>query len=412
MSPTPSLPATSEQRLLAAIVFSDVVGFSARMETREAETLALLERDFASMRQFSSEHGGTVIKTTGDGLMLYFTSAVEALEWALKTQRHFAAQTAEAGEAHSLRHRIGVHLGDVFVGAGDVMGDGVNVAARVQAEAPSGGICISEVVYGVVKNKLKLDVVRLEPRKLKNINEAVQIYSVRLAPPRPQSGPFVGSAGSSVSPRVTPRAPEPRRGPLGWVALLVLVGGGSVFFAREYLAHQKNLASSEEVRGALGALVRAEDATATRSAGEPAAAPEEFDFLSMTTRVPAGRDGAAVSEAAVQRAREALVTLETWRLTALARYTEDRPLTVRPLNRAIQQSRRVFIDSRQQLCFAEGGAVRRMRWDELKADQQGAILASLLSSAPIPPPREVRRGAEAFAFMHGLPDLAAVLGQK
>src|SRR5437879_2666735 len=94
MPPLPPVNTTSEQRLLAAIVFTDVAGFSSRVEAEESVTLSLLERDFITMRLFSTTHSGKVIKSTGDGLLLYFTSAVDAVEWSLKTQRHFADQSS------------------------------------------------------------------------------------------------------------------------------------------------------------------------------------------------------------------------------------------------------------------------------------------------------------------------------
>src|ERR1043165_6849212 len=132
----PASSTESEQRQLAAIVFTDVVGFSARMQKEEANTLKHLERGFTTMREFSTLHSGSVIKTTGDGLLLCFASAVQAVEWALRTQRHFAEQEKDRPASEVLRHRIGIHLGDIVIKGDDVMGDGVNIAARVQTEAP------------------------------------------------------------------------------------------------------------------------------------------------------------------------------------------------------------------------------------------------------------------------------------
>src|SRR4051812_24528006 len=101
-SSSPSDP--PEQRMLAAIVFTDVVGFSARMQKEEANTLRHLERDFATMSEFGAQHAGNVIKTTGDGLLLCFSSAVQAVEWALRTQRHFAEQARTFPADEVLRH--------------------------------------------------------------------------------------------------------------------------------------------------------------------------------------------------------------------------------------------------------------------------------------------------------------------
>jgi adenylate cyclase len=116
----------------------------------------------------------------------------------------------------------------VLLARDDVMGDGVNVAARVQAAAPPGGICISQDVFGVVKNKMKLDVIRLEPRQLKNINEPVQMYHVLLHPPTKRAQPL-----AEAKPEPAPLPEAPTFAAKKWIAVGVgvLVAGG-VGFAR------------------------------------------------------------------------------------------------------------------------------------------------------------------------------------
>lgn len=406
--------------MLAAIVFTDVAGFSTRVERDEKDTLALLERDFTAMRLFSATHSGTVIKSTGDGLMLYFTSAVAAVEWALKTQRHFAEQAAELPAGEVLRHRVGIHLGDVFASAGDLMGDGVNVAARVQAEARPGGICISQVVYGVVKNKLRLDVVPLEHRKLKNIHEDVRMYHVLLEPPAQRALTPVAPAApleveeASASRHFTRNAIV--------IALLVIgIGTAAAFLLRAHRAHEQELVGSREMRDALGAALRTAPveaapaetpAPAVKEAVQPLAPTtvvNDVNFLALTTGRPPTAGISPAHDRALAEAREALQILDTWRVVALQRYTKDRPLSVRPLGNDARKAMTVFTDGGPHLYFAEGGAVRRRAWDDLKTDLQGEIVQSLLVNAPMPPTREVVRGAEAFAYVHGLPELAAVL---
>ena len=180
MASNETRPGFPSQRTLAAIVFTDVVGFSARMHADEVATLALLQRDFAEMRRLCLDHEGTVLKTTGDGLLLTFTSAVQAVACALAMQRQFAAEAKDPGAANALQHRIGIHLGDILVQDQDVMGDGVNIASRLQSEAEPGGICISQTVYDVVKNKLQMQAVSLGARDLKNIAQAVPVYRLLL----------------------------------------------------------------------------------------------------------------------------------------------------------------------------------------------------------------------------------------
>lgn len=166
------------KRTLATIVFTDVVGFSERVGRDEAGTLALLERDCETMRALCAKHDGQVIKSVGDGLLLFFGSAVEAVACAVEIQNTFARRGDTPGGAAGLQHRIGVHLGDVFVREDDVMGDGVNIASRLQAEAGPGGICVSQTVYDVVKNALDLRAVALGPRALKNIRGELPIYRI------------------------------------------------------------------------------------------------------------------------------------------------------------------------------------------------------------------------------------------
>lgn len=115
------------ERRLAAIVFTDVVGYSARMQRDETGTMALAKADFARMREHTESHGGEVLKSMGDGLLLCFSSVVQAVVCALQIQAELTIR-----ESGALQHRIGIHLGDVFREGGDVTGDGVNIAARLE----------------------------------------------------------------------------------------------------------------------------------------------------------------------------------------------------------------------------------------------------------------------------------------
>lgn len=168
------------KRTLAAIVFTDIVDYSARMQKNEDRTLRLAKRDLDAIREICRQCEGRVLKNTGDGLLMYFESATQAVACAMRAQAHFVAVAKKVPSEEQLQHRIGIHLGDVFVSDDDVMGDGVNVAARLQAEAPPGGICVSQTVYDVVKNRLGVKVTYLGPRELKNIQEAVPVYQILL----------------------------------------------------------------------------------------------------------------------------------------------------------------------------------------------------------------------------------------
>ena len=176
-SPLPPEALATGQRTLAAIVFTDTVGFSGLMSRNEELTLRLVARDLAYMKTTCAAFGGQVLKSTGDGLLMLFTSAVQAVACALEIQRDFQKQNLEHPKGEQLQHRIGIHLGDIFQSGGDVMGDGVNIAARLQTEAVPGGICLSKTVYDVVNNRLQFYVNDLGARKLKNIG-TVTAYQI------------------------------------------------------------------------------------------------------------------------------------------------------------------------------------------------------------------------------------------
>ncbi|MCG8368390.1 MAG: protein kinase [Pseudanabaenales cyanobacterium] len=182
------------QRALAAIVVTDAVDSSARMSVDEESTLSLIQRDLQLIEDICCQFDGQVLKFMGDGLLMYFVSAVQAVASALEIQTKLAklATDTPANEANeALSHRIGIHLGDVFISQSDVMGNGVNIAARLQTEAEPGGICISQTVYDVVKSRLSLNATYAGPLSLKNIQEPVPAYQIpsllkQDPPPKPR----------------------------------------------------------------------------------------------------------------------------------------------------------------------------------------------------------------------------------
>ncbi len=169
-------------RTLATVVFTDCVGFSARMSVDEEHTLDLIGRDLTLMTRICEQFEGRVLKTTGDGLLMCFSSAVKAVECAIATQQAIGATAIILPPKDYLMHRIGIHLADMYITETDVMGNGVNIAARLQTEADPGGICISQTVYDVAKHGLQLDTKYLGPRELKNIREVVPAYKILLTP--------------------------------------------------------------------------------------------------------------------------------------------------------------------------------------------------------------------------------------
>jgi class 3 adenylate cyclase len=160
-------------RRLRAIVFTDVVSYSALMQADESRTIQKVRADLQRMQAEGKEQGGMLINTMGDGMLMIFPSAIQAVRFSLATQRVF-----NSGEhLDGLRHRFGIHIADVaLLPDGGIAGDGVNVASRLESKAPAGGICISAVVHALVKGKLHLPPGDLESIQLKNIAEPVAVY--------------------------------------------------------------------------------------------------------------------------------------------------------------------------------------------------------------------------------------------
>jgi len=170
------------ERRLAAILAADVAGYSRLMGVDEEGTLAALK---ACRRELIdpkiAEHRGRIVKTTGDGALVEFASAVDAVRCAVEIQRNLAERNASIPEDSRIEFRIGINVGDIIVDDGDIYGDGVNIAARVETLACPGTICLSENAYQQIKGKLAVDVIDLGEKALKNIAQSVRIYEVRLS---------------------------------------------------------------------------------------------------------------------------------------------------------------------------------------------------------------------------------------
>ena len=165
------------QRRLAAILAADVVGYSRLMGSDEVGTLARLNSLRKELFYPSiSEYGGRVVKTTGDGTLIEFPSAVDAVQHAVEVQTAIGPWHGDTPANQRIELRMGINVGDIIVEADDIYGDGVNVAARLEGLAEPGGICISGTVFDQVKGKLDLSFVDLGPQDVKNIIEPVRVY--------------------------------------------------------------------------------------------------------------------------------------------------------------------------------------------------------------------------------------------
>ena len=192
-------------RRLAAILAADVAGYSRLMGADEEGTHERLKAHLSELVNPSIEkHRGRVVKNTGDGLLAEFPSVVEAVRCAAEIQRGMAERNAETAEDRRIAFRVGVNLGDVIVEQDDIYGDGVNVAARLEALAEPGGICISRMVRDQIRDKLSYPFEDRGEQSVKNIARSVRVYALRpetiselpeanvpaAAPPRRRTAPW------------------------------------------------------------------------------------------------------------------------------------------------------------------------------------------------------------------------------
>lgn len=167
------------RRRLAAIVAMDVVGFSAKMGQDETRTLAVMHQVRGDIIDPGLQNfNGRLFKEIGDGLMLEFASANDAVMFSVDVQRRMIKYNAQAPEHRRLEFRIGINIGDVIIQGDDLMGDGVNIAARLEPMADSGGICLSGIVRQLIKTKLDLGFKDLGNKRLKNIADPVRVFSL------------------------------------------------------------------------------------------------------------------------------------------------------------------------------------------------------------------------------------------
>ncbi len=221
------------QRRLAAILAADMAGYSRLTGADEEGTLERLR----SLRRelidpAIAEHHGRIVKTTGDGLLIEFASVVDAVRCAIAVQRGMARRNTEVSVEKRILFRIGINLGDVVAEGDDLLGDGVNVAARLEGIAEPGGICLSRAAYDQARGKIDLAVKDLGAQRLKNIAEPVQVYSVTIN----------GTASVSFGDGVQDAVPSPSSsnvsatyrygaGIAAAVTVLVAIVVGTVWFA-------------------------------------------------------------------------------------------------------------------------------------------------------------------------------------
>jgi adenylate cyclase len=199
----------SVQRKLTTILAADAAEYSRVMESDEVRTVDALRSARAVFTQFIARHHGRIANTAGDGLIAEFPSVVEAVQCAIEVQRELTTE-----DQSGLKFRIGVHLGDVMVDGADLLGEGVNLAARLQSMAEPGGILISQQVYDQVQKKLSVGFQYLGERQPKNFEESVAVYSVGES----------GSGASKPRPRTEGKKGKPRRTRAQYIASAMRLG--------------------------------------------------------------------------------------------------------------------------------------------------------------------------------------------
>lgn len=202
------------QRRLAAILVADVVGYSRLMRENEAGTLAqlmALHKDLLEPK--ISEYGGRIVKTTGDGILVEFPSAVDAVQLAIDVQQEIKRRSTDLPKERRMEIRVGINVGDVIVVDDDLFGDGVNVAARLEVLADPGGVCLSSAVFDQVRGKVDHGFEDLGEQGVKNIEEPVHVYRVASKKP-PAAGADRGLTSSDSAPLEFGISARP------WIAIL------------------------------------------------------------------------------------------------------------------------------------------------------------------------------------------------
>ena len=170
------------ERRLAAVLAADVAGYSRLMGADEEGTLARLKAFRKTLTDPKIvEHRGRIVKTTGDGMLIEFASAVDAARCAFEIQRGMAGQNTDVPQPVRIEFRIGIHVGDIIIDDNDIFGDGVNIAARLEGIAEPGGVCISDDAHRQICGKVDMPFEDIGSQALKNIAEPMRVWRIRIS---------------------------------------------------------------------------------------------------------------------------------------------------------------------------------------------------------------------------------------
>ncbi len=263
------------ERRLSAILAADVAGYSRMMSADDAGTLAALQAHRAELIDPKiAEHNGRIVKTTGDGALVEFPSVIEAVRCAVELQRGMADRNAEIPHEKRIEFRMGINFGDVIAESGDVYGDGVNLAARLEQLADPGSICLSAKVRDEIMNRVDLPLTDLGAQRLKNIDRPVHVFRIDSLAPMRTSGllplpdkpsiavlPFINMSGDREQEHFADGISEDIITALSRIRWLFVIARNSSFAYKERDTDVKRVANELGVRYVLEGSVRK---TATR----------------------------------------------------------------------------------------------------------------------------------------------------
>jgi len=361
------------ERRLATILMADVFGYSRMMGEDEERTVRIFRGHRAVFDELLKVHRGRIFNTAGDAILAEFPSAVEAVRCATEIQAALRTRNEHLPEAQRMWFRIGINLGDVIIQEGDLLGDGVNVAARIQTVAEPGGVCISGSVYDQIQNKLTLQIKQLGERNFKNIALPVRTFAIS------SDGTSLAGAGGRPS-RKTPMLA------IAAVAAAIAVGAASYWLYRDHNQRAAEDAQrAEETRRGAEAQRKAE---LERSAA--AAAQKE---AKLVAELQSAREALTLAEASKRKAEQDRFAAEASQREA--RIQSDLKAAREALQKAEQseknadEARKAAALAMQTADAAARKAVEVERQAAASAAQNAAGKIEAEPKSPAPPQRAV-----------------------
>jgi class 3 adenylate cyclase len=285
----------SLERRLATILVADVFGYSRMMQVNEERTVEIFRGHREIFDELIRQHHGRIFNTAGDAVLAEFPSTVESVRCATEIQTALRTRNEHLPEEQRMWFRIGINLGDVIVQGGDLLGDGVNVAARIQTVAEPGGISISGSVYDQIQNKLTLQFISMGERSFKNIVQPIRTFSI------------VEANGAAMPVTSTPERPKGRKltGIIVAVIALIAVAGGGYWIFQKYEPRR-----AQELQQAVD--LERQSAEAKRKAAEAKAKANEEQLTAKAQQLQAKLEAEAYQrQAAEAQLRKAKIEAET-----------------------------------------------------------------------------------------------------